>query len=84
MTGNYQIPLKGLIVANAVIDYRSDPHIFSIELFNAFNLIPLSLYEAYKVNNCIVPWTLLWFNLKIIPQPDEECLALFLKGFQNI
>lgn len=42
------IPLKGLIVANAVTDYKIDPNIYSVEMLNAFNLIPLRLYEAYK------------------------------------
>ena len=41
------IPLKGVIVANAVTDYRSDPNIQTMEMLNAFNLIPQSLYEAY-------------------------------------
>ena len=34
------IPLKGFIVENAVTDYRSDPHIHSMEMLYAFNLIP--------------------------------------------
>ena len=34
------IPLKGFIIENGGIDYRSDPNIYSIEMLNAFNVIP--------------------------------------------
>jgi len=45
--GSMIIPLKGFIVANAVTNYRSDPNIYSIDMLNAFNLIPQRLFEAY-------------------------------------
>jgi carboxypeptidase C (cathepsin A) len=61
------IPFKGLIVANAVTDYRIDPHIHTMETLNAFNLIPQSLYEAYQEKDCKVPWTTLWNDLRVIP-----------------
>jgi carboxypeptidase C (cathepsin A) len=64
------IPLKGLIVSNAVFDYRSDPDIYSMEMLYAFNLIPQSLYDTYKEKKCVVPWTLLWLTLKLIPYPE--------------
>ena len=78
------IPLKGFIVANAVTDYKSDPNIYSDEMLNAFNLIPLRLYEAYKQKECKIPWTLLWIDLKLIPEPDEECANLFIEGLLYI
>jgi hypothetical protein len=78
------IPFKGLIVANAVTDYRSDPHIHSMETLSAFNLIPPSLYEAYEEKECKVPWTTLWNDLKIIPLPELECLKLFGQGLKNV
>jgi carboxypeptidase C (cathepsin A) len=78
------IPLKGFIVANAVTDYRSDPNIYSMEMLYAFNLIPQSLYDAYNEKKCIVPWTLLWNDLKVIPLPDLDCLDLFIQGLIQI
>lgn len=78
------IPLKGFIVANAVTDYRSDPNIYSIEMLNAFNLIPQRLYEDYRKKKCKIPWTLLWVDLKLIPEPDEECSNLFIEGLLYI
>ncbi len=84
ITGGTQIPLKGLIVANAAIEYRSDPQVFSIEMLNAFNLMRFSVYESYKANNCFVPWTLLWYFNKLLPQPTDECIDLFKKGLLNI
>ena len=57
------LPLNGLIVANGVIDYRSDPNIYTMDVLNEFNVIPRSLYDEYKNANCIIPWTLLWIDL---------------------
>jgi len=74
------IPLKGFIVANGNTDYKSDPNIFTIEMLNAFNLIPQTLYEPYQERNCKVPWIFLWFNLKVIPVPDLQCAKFFLDG----
>jgi carboxypeptidase C (cathepsin A) len=69
LTGDTSLifPLKGFIVENAVTDYRSDPNIYTMEMLYAFNLIPQSLYDEYKKNECTIPWTLLWYDLKLIP-----------------
>ncbi len=58
--------------------------VFTIDMLNAFNLMRFSVYEGYKSNNCFVPWTLLWYNLKLIPQPTDECIGLFAKGLTSI
>jgi hypothetical protein len=72
--------LKGLIVSNAVTDYRSDPNIFTMKVLNEFNAIPNSLYEEYQNSNCTIPWTLLWNDLKIIPYPELNCIKMFAKA----
>jgi carboxypeptidase C (cathepsin A) len=37
---SFLFPFKGFIVVNAVTDYRSDPSIYTMEMLNAFNIIP--------------------------------------------
>jgi carboxypeptidase C (cathepsin A) len=46
------IPFKGLIVANAVTDYKIDPNINTMETLNAFNIFPQTLYEIYESKKC--------------------------------
>jgi carboxypeptidase C (cathepsin A) len=72
LTGDTSLifPLKGFIVANAVIDYRIDPNIYSFEMLYAYNIIPQSLYDEYKEKECKVQWTLLWKDLNLIPRPN--------------
>ncbi len=54
------INLKGVIMANAVVDYRYDPGASSVEVSAAFNTYPTAGYELYKANKCFHPWRRLW------------------------
>jgi hypothetical protein len=41
------INLKGFIVANGATDYNTDPYISTIEIANAFDLIPNAFFKKY-------------------------------------
>ena len=52
MKNGTQLPLKGLILQNGIVDYRFDPNTHSLDQFYAFGIIPQDLYNQYKENKC--------------------------------
>lgn len=41
------INLRGIFVANAIVDYKNGPSSFSIDMLYQYNIIPQSLYDKY-------------------------------------
>ncbi len=54
------INLKGFFAFNGITDYRYDPHVHAIDVISAFNLIPISMLEEYKSENCRIIWGWFW------------------------
>ena len=70
------INLKGFIVANGATDYNTDPYISSIEIANAFDLIPNDFFQKYQEYGCrIYSW---YFKIEG-PDPCPEMIQWLFK-----
>jgi hypothetical protein len=65
------INLKGFIVANGATDYNTDPYISTIEIANAFDLIPNAFFKKYQEAGC----RLYLQNMKV--NDPEPCPEMF-------
>lgn len=57
---NFYINLKGIFVANGMVDYRFDPSTFTVDMLYQFSIIPQSLYDRYTQHQCYIQWEYLW------------------------
>ena len=57
---NSLINLKGVFVANGVVDFRADPNRFTVDLLYQYSIIPKSLYDRYIEKECEIKWEYLW------------------------
>lgn len=63
------INLKGFIAANGITDFNTDPYVSTIEIANAFDLIPNAFFKKYQDAGC----RLYLADLKIVdPEPCPE------------
>lgn len=75
---NTQINLKGLFVANGVVDFRSDPSTNTIDMLYQYSIIPQSLYELYLEKECHIRWEYLWLIASQLEyKPNDECTQIW-------
>jgi hypothetical protein len=54
------INLRGVFVANAIVEYKFDPSTFTIDMLYQYSIIPQSLYNQYMEKKCHIKWEYLW------------------------
>jgi carboxypeptidase C (cathepsin A) len=75
---NSYINLKGIFVANGMVDFRFDPSKHTIDMLYQYSIIPKSLYDRYLEKECHIRWEYLWLIASQLEyKPNDECTLIW-------
>ena len=82
---NDYINLKGLFVANGMVDFRFDPSTHTIDMMYQYSIIPQSLYDRYKEKECHIRWEYIWLIASQLEyKPNDDCSTIWFEAKNHL